>query len=67
MDFMPPPTVCVCVCVSQVLDDITLGNLDVLHHRGHLAGSLLERLDHCSTPFGESFRTLFRTLSSGHG
>ena len=36
----------------QVLDDITLGNLDVLDHQGQLDGSLLQRLDHCSTAFG---------------
>jgi DNA mismatch repair protein MSH6 len=36
----------------MVLDDITLRNLDILDQGGQLAGSLLERLDHCSTAFG---------------
>ena len=46
--------------VWQVLDDITLGNLDVLDHQGQLDGSLLQRLDHCSTAFGT---TLTHNLS----
>ena len=36
----------------QVLDDITLSNLDVLEHHGQLEGSLFQQLDHCSTSFG---------------
>ena len=36
-----------------MLDDITLTNLDVLDNHGRLAGTLLEKLDHCSTAFGE--------------
>lgn len=56
--------VCVCECNSviaslsnlhcQVLDDITLSNLDVLDNHGHTAGTLLEKVDHCSTLFGGS-------------
>ena len=37
----------------QILDDITLSNLDVIDFRGKLAGTLLERIDHTSTPFGK--------------
>ncbi|CAI8005594.1 DNA mismatch repair protein Msh6 [Geodia barretti] len=36
----------------MVLDDITLSNLDVVDHPGQQDSSLLQRLDHCSTPFG---------------
>jgi hypothetical protein len=36
----------------MVLDDITLANLDVVDHPGQQDSSLLQRLDHCSTPFG---------------
>ena len=40
-------------CVAQVLDDVTLENLDVLDHEGKRPGTLLERVDHTSTPFGK--------------
>ena len=36
----------------QILDDITLANLDVLDNQGQAAGTLFERLDHTITPFG---------------
>lgn len=35
-----------------MLDDITLANLDVLDNFGRNAGTLLQRIDHCSTAFG---------------
>ena len=46
-----------------MLDDITLRNLDILDQGGQLAGSLLEKLDHCSTAFGKS--TIPWSLSCG--
>jgi DNA mismatch repair ATPase MutS len=38
----------------QVLDGVTLSNLDVTENSstGALEGTLLQRLDECSTPFG---------------
>jgi len=36
----------------MILDGITLSNLDVLDHQGKTAGTLLEKIDHCVTPFG---------------
>ena len=52
---------------SQILDNITLTNLDVIPSGpdASLEGTLLERLDHCCTPFGEHRKTLilnFNTL-----
>ena len=40
-------------CCYQVLDDVTLVNLDVLDPNGRCAGTLLDKLDNCSTAFGE--------------
>ena len=39
----------------QVLDGVTLSNLDITENSstGSLEGTLLERLDQCSTPFGK--------------
>nr|XP_006822603.1 PREDICTED: DNA mismatch repair protein Msh6-like [Saccoglossus kowalevskii] len=39
----------------MVLDGVTLANLDVLENQttGTTEGTLLERLDHCCTPFGK--------------
>ncbi|GAB1597711.1 DNA mismatch repair protein Msh6-like [Argonauta hians] len=39
----------------MVLDDVTLSNLDVTENslNGSKEGTLLEKLDHCSTPFGK--------------
>eukprot|EP00731_Ephydatia_muelleri_P021032 Em0013g759a len=37
----------------MILDDITLFNLDVVPDYGKKDGTLLERLDHCVTPFGK--------------
>ena len=39
---------------SQILDNITLTNLDIIPSGpdATLEGTLLERLDHCCTPFG---------------
>ena len=37
----------------QILDDVTLSNLDVVDSDGKKAGTLLERIDHTSTPFGK--------------
>ena len=44
---------------SQILDNITLTNLDVIPSGpdASLEGTLLERLDHCCTPFGEHRKT----------
>ena len=42
----------------QILDDITLSNLDVIDLGGKLAGTLLERIDHTSTPFGRIYAML---------
>ena len=38
----------------QVLDGVTLSNLDVTENSstGTLEGTLLQRIDQCSTPFG---------------
>ncbi len=36
----------------QILDDITLANLDVLDTHGKIEGTLLDRIDHCVTAFG---------------
>ena len=52
---------------SQILDNITLTNLDIIPSGpdASLEGTLLERLDHCCTPFGEHRKTLilnFNTL-----
>ncbi|CAH1773939.1 unnamed protein product [Owenia fusiformis] len=38
---------------KMVLDGITLSNLDVMDTRGNQEGTLLQRLDHCVTPFGK--------------
>ena len=40
---------------QQILDNVTLTNLDVIPYGpdSSLEGTLLERLDNCSTPFGE--------------
>ena len=40
---------------TKVLDGVTLANLDILENSstGTLEGTLLERLDQCSTPFGK--------------
>lgn len=45
---------------SQILDNITLTNLDVIPSGpdASLEGTLLERLDHCCTPFGEHKKNL---------
>ena len=53
----------------QVLDDITLANLDVLDHQGQQEESLLKRIDHCSTPFGNNMFTCnFRYgIAESHG
>lgn len=39
---------------SQILDGVTLANLDVTENSstGTLEGTLIQRLDQCSTPFG---------------
>ena len=37
----------------QILDDVTLSNLDVVDNDGRTGGTLLERIDHTSTPFGK--------------
>jgi len=38
----------------MVLDGVTLTNLDVVNNNNQSqTGTLLERLDHCATPFGE--------------
>lgn len=42
------------LCFYQVLDDVTLTNLDVVDSEGKKAGTLLERIDHTSTSFGNS-------------
>ncbi|CAI9720918.1 mismatch repair Msh6 [Octopus vulgaris] len=44
----------------MVLDDVTLCNLDITENglNGSREGTLLEKLDHCNTPFG---KRLFRT------
>ena len=41
------------VIVTQVLDDVTLENLDVIDYDGKRSGTLLERVDHTSSPFGK--------------
>lgn len=43
---------------NQVLDDVTLANLDVLDNQGRTAGTLLEKIDHCSTAFGSDLIVL---------
>ena len=42
---------------SQILDDITLANLDIIDNEGKKAGTLFERIDHTSTPFGNCSST----------
>ena len=48
---------------NKVLDGVTLTNLDIVQNSstGTIEGTLLERLDQCSTPFGMHF-----TISSFH-
>lgn len=44
-----------CCCCSQVLDSVTLANLDILINQstGTLEGTLIERLDKCRTAGGK--------------
>jgi len=44
-----------CFTFIQVLDGVTLANLDVIVNSstGTTEGTLLERIQHCSTPFGK--------------
>ena len=44
---------CYLFSLIQVLDDATLSNLDVMDAGPRQQGTLLERLDHCSTAFGK--------------
>lgn len=45
----------------MILDGVSLSNLDVTENSstGTLEGTLLERLDQCYTPFGESYHVCF--------
>ena len=48
--------------VIQVLDGITLKNLDVLKNKaGGTEGTLLNSLDQCCTPFGKRFAIITLT------
>ena len=47
-------------CDIQILDDITLTNLDVVDTQGRPAGTLLHRIDHTVTAFG-TFMLLHHT------
>lgn len=49
----------------QVLDGVTLKNLDVLKNKaGGSEGTLLNSLDQCCTPFGKRFVTIMLTVQN---
>ena len=51
-----------CMSFIQVLDGLTLRNLDVADLYGSQEGTLLSRLNQCSTPFGRLIWSFYKTV-----